>query len=242
MAAQRVRQPHAVLDLRSRRLKAMKIERLLDIHSHDRPIELLEIGTGSGGIAHYFGTHPTVPFKVTAVDVIDQRLLSHGYRFLKVEGTGLPFEANRFDVVLSNHVIEHVGPLSAQRHHLSEMHRVMRPGGMGYLAVPNRWQIKEPHYRVAFLSWLPRRLRTPYLKLTQRGHHYDCEPLTVGVLESLLADVGYTYRNMGTRALREMLAVEGTGPWLAKLGAKMPNAILDRLGPIIPTLVYQLRK
>ena len=42
------RLPHAVLDLPSRRLKALKIERLLDLSERHQPMRLLEIGTGSG--------------------------------------------------------------------------------------------------------------------------------------------------------------------------------------------------
>lgn len=54
----KARQPHAVLDLDSRRLKAIKIERLLDVSSRMQPMRMLEIGTGSGGIANYFRTQP----------------------------------------------------------------------------------------------------------------------------------------------------------------------------------------
>lgn len=54
------RQPHAVLDLPSRDWKAMKIERLLDLAKRPQPMRLLGVGTGSGGIAHYFATHPTL--------------------------------------------------------------------------------------------------------------------------------------------------------------------------------------
>lgn len=52
------RLPHVALDLASRDRKAQKIERLLGLADRPQPIRLLEIGTGSGGIAHYFGTHP----------------------------------------------------------------------------------------------------------------------------------------------------------------------------------------
>ena len=46
------RLPHAVLDIDSRRKKALKIERLLDLSTETQSVRLLEIGTGSGGIAH----------------------------------------------------------------------------------------------------------------------------------------------------------------------------------------------
>jgi ubiquinone/menaquinone biosynthesis C-methylase UbiE len=75
------RQPHAVLDLNSRRLKGIKIERLLGLPSRPQPVRMLEIGTGSGGIAHYFSTHPTLRIEVEAVDVVDSRLVKDGYRF-----------------------------------------------------------------------------------------------------------------------------------------------------------------
>ena len=47
-----IRQPHAVLDLPSRGCKAEKIARLLKLTAGNQAIRLLEIGTGSGGIAH----------------------------------------------------------------------------------------------------------------------------------------------------------------------------------------------
>lgn len=69
------------------------------------------------------------------MDVVDNRLVSYGYRYHEVEGVALPFADMNFDVVVSNHVIEHVGDEKAQVQHLHEIRRVMRPDGVGYLAV-----------------------------------------------------------------------------------------------------------
>ncbi|MDE2148835.1 MAG: class I SAM-dependent methyltransferase [Gammaproteobacteria bacterium] len=102
---------------------------------------ILEVGTGGGGIAHYFGTHPTLRCDVTAVDVHDIREIEEGYRFVKVEGVDLPFDDQSFDLVITNHVIEHVGDYDDQLRHLGEIHRVMKVGGSGYLAVPNCWML-----------------------------------------------------------------------------------------------------
>jgi ubiquinone/menaquinone biosynthesis C-methylase UbiE len=113
---------------------------------------LLEIGTGSGGIAHYFATHKSIRCDVAAVDVVDQRLLRDKFKFVLIEDTALPFANGSFDVVISNHVIEHVGNRDAQYHHLSEIHRVLKMDGVGYLAVPNRWMLVEPHYKLIFLK------------------------------------------------------------------------------------------
>lgn len=235
------RLPHAVLDLDSRSLKALKIERLLDLSARKQPIRLLEIGTGSGGIAHYFATHQSIDCAVTAVDVIDQRMLRDSFKFKLVEDTLLPFADGSFDVVLSNHVIEHVGNSDAQFHHLGEIHRVMSSEGLGYLAVPNRWMLVEPHYKLIFLSWLPRSMRSYYLRLLNRGNRYDCEPLTVNKLEKLLGEAGFVYRNLSTKALKETLAIEKNHSAIANAVGNIPNRFLDQLSCINPTLIYQLR-
>lgn len=45
----------------------------------------------------------------------------------------IPFEDNRFDVIFCNHVLEHVD--DAHRC-MTELHRVLKPGGFGILQVP----------------------------------------------------------------------------------------------------------
>lgn len=236
------RQPHAVLDLPSRNWKALKIERLLDLAQRPQPIRMLEIGTGSGGIAHYFATHPQLRCDVTAVDVVDNRLVHEGYEYLQVGGVELPFPDASFDVVITNHVIEHVGGSDAQHKHLEEVHRVMKSGGIGYLAVPNRWMLTEPHYRLKFLSWLPHSLRTPYLRLRRKGEFYDCEPLQMHQLERMLAFSGFHYYNICIEAWRETLTIECSGSFVARLLRETPDAPLRLLRRIIPTLIYRLER
>ncbi len=155
------RQPHAVLNLSSRTKKAIKIERLLELTPAPDRRKLLEIGTGSGGIA--------------------------------------------------------------------------------YLAVPNLWMVLEPHYRLAFLSWVPRCWRTLYLRLTGRGSNYDCEPPTKPQLEAMLA-AGLRYRFLSSKAVAVMCAVEGRDDWLLRLVTAVPESLLNLLGYWNPTLIYSLQR
>jgi ubiquinone/menaquinone biosynthesis C-methylase UbiE len=168
------RQPHAILDGDSRRLKAQKIARLVESARPLRGARLLDIGAGSGYIASNLREFVGAEGEVWAVDVNDQRRTNEGYRFKPVTGTELPFEDDSFDVVLSNHVIEHVGDRAAQLHHLGEIRRVLAPGGVCYLAVPNRWGLVEPHFRLPFLSWIPAGLRDP-ASATRRPRSPRCE-------------------------------------------------------------------
>jgi SAM-dependent methyltransferase len=235
------RRPHAVLDLDSRRWKALKIERLLELDRHPGPLRLLEVGTGSGGIAHYFGTHPSDRFEVEAVDVVDNRLVTEGYRYSAVTDVRLPFPDDSFDVVLSNHVIEHVGDEHQQRAHLAELKRVLRPDGVGYLAVPNRWMLVEPHYRLIFLSWLPRRWRSPYLRMSGRGSVYDCEPLQSGELDRLLRDCGFASEDLGPAALKQTFLIERPGRILTRVVCAIPDAAIGLFARVIPTLIRRIQ-
>ena len=236
------RQGHASLDLAARNLKAAKIERLLDLEHRSGPLRILEIGTGSGGIASYFATHPILDCHVDAVDVEDTRQIRDQYRFRLIEGTALPFSEASFDLVISNHVIEHVGDEDSQIDHLREVRRVLKPDGVGYLAQPNRWQWIEPHYKLAGLSWLPERSRTAYLRLRRRGHHYDCRPLSAGRLETLLEKAGFEFEQQHRRALLLTFEIERPDSlayrWVFK---RLPTWTYRLLRRLFPTLIYVLR-
>jgi phosphatidyl-myo-inositol dimannoside synthase len=233
------RQPHAVLDLASRKLKGMKIEKILHLNNNEKKMRLLEIGTGSGGIAHYFACQTNQTYEVVAVDTLDQRLVKEGYQFVLVKDTHLPFANESFDIVISNHCIEHVGEDDAQKNHLHEIKRVLKKEGVGYLAVPNRWMLIEPHYQLIFLSWLPKKWRTPYLQWAGKGKIYDCEPLAVQTLETLLNQTGFHFKNQSVEAIYLMHQIEPDHV-LASIIAACPRPFLEMLKPIIPTLIYTL--
>jgi SAM-dependent methyltransferase len=234
------RLPHAILDSDSRRLKARKIARLVE---PVRPLEgarLLDIGAGSGYIASNLGTIVGAQGEVWAVDVNDQRRTNEGYSFKPVTGTELPFEDGSFDVVLSNHVIEHVGERDDQLHHLREIRRVLEPDGVCYLAVPNRWGLVEPHFRLPFLSWAPRPLRDPYVRAARRGTHYDCNLPTRGQATRLFAEAGFTHEEATISAMRVLRELESMST-ATRLLCSAPQPVLKALLPLNPTMIFLLR-
>jgi SAM-dependent methyltransferase len=236
------RQPHIAPDLASRLPKAEKILRLLGLQPRERPWRILEVGTGSGGIAHFLGTHPDIRCEVTSVDVVDLRMVKEGYTYQRVEGTTLPFADEAFDVVITNHVIEHVGEHADQLHHLRECRRVLARDGLGYLSVPHRWMLVEPHFKLPFLSWIPRAWRDPYVRMMGKGQAYDCELLTLLGIEQLFAQADLQASNIGVEAMRAMLDIEGTRGVLRKGAAAVPDGVWRVLSPWIPTLIYRFRR
>jgi SAM-dependent methyltransferase len=225
------------MDVPSRILKARKIEALLGLGT-SASIRLLEVGTGSGAIASYFGSQTLGSYEVDAVDVTDSLVAREGFRFALVTGVQLPFADGAFDAVISNHVIEHVGDRTAQLAHLRELRRVMRPGAVGYLAVPSRWMLVEPHYHLAFLSWIPRRMRDRYISFWRGAPYYDCEPLTSAELEQLFEDADLNATSRGTDALLLTFQLERAGSFAHWLLARLPRAVLHALERGLPTHVY----
>src|SRR3546814_11909886 len=92
-----------------------------------------------------------------------------GYAFQVVDGTTLPYSNDTFDIVVSNHVIEHAGNADAQRHHLDEIRRVLAPDGVVYVAAPTRWRLVEPNFRLPFSASLLHPPRERYVRLVGQG-------------------------------------------------------------------------
>lgn len=59
---------------------------------------------------------------------------------VKADIQDLPFEDNSFEVIFCNHVLEHVAD---DKKALSELYRVMKPGGWGIFQVPIRYQLDK---------------------------------------------------------------------------------------------------
>ena len=104
-------------------------DRLFQIEHH-RALSILEIGCGPGALAE--SLHRWYPdARITAIDrdsrfIAFARANGKGVDFMEGDATNLPFEDQRFDVVVSNTVQEHVEPTAFWR----EQRRVLKPGGI----------------------------------------------------------------------------------------------------------------
>ncbi|MBQ4854713.1 methyltransferase domain-containing protein [Rhodanobacter sp. B2A1Ga4] len=236
------RQAHAISDRHSRLLKSAKIIKLIGEEQFGRAHDILEVGCGSGIISNALATAGGDRVKVCAVDVADNRVEKKGYTFQQVDGTTLPYPDKIFDIVVSNHVIEHVGDRKAQLCHLQEIRRVLKVNGLIYLAVPNKWRVVEPHYRLPLLSWFPQRICDAYLRLFKRGRYYDCAPLSARHAMALFQDAHLLADNATLRALRVTLQAEHSAHPVTRLvNGLLPDWSLAAFLPIIPTFVFLLR-
>jgi ubiquinone/menaquinone biosynthesis C-methylase UbiE len=112
---------------------------LSEISSGDR---VLDLGCGAGDLT---GDLAPPAADVVGVDVAEAalrraRARHPGITFLRAEVDGeLPLEDNAFDVVWSSEVIEHVADTARW---LSEVRRVLRPGGRLLLTTPSHGRLK----------------------------------------------------------------------------------------------------
>lgn len=234
------RQAHAILDITSRQRKARKIVALVGPERFESAKRVLEVGCGSGVISQTIArSFPQCVFD--AVDVTDNRIVEEGFRFTLVEGTTLPFADCAFDIIVSNHVIEHVGDIEEQKNHLLEIRRILKDGGILYLAAPNRWRLLEAHFRLPLLSWFPSHISDAYVRIAGRGTHYDCKPLGPVGFRRLFAQAGFSFRESTIDAVGFVLDEELGMPMLGRFVRHTHAAFLPLL-PCMPTFVYLLEK
>jgi len=132
---------------------------------------VLDVGSGCGELLNQFGdrydlcgVEPDEGASSIAREMMGERASIHVQG-----GESLPFEDNRFDVVTSFHVLEHVDDVGQV---IEEMIRVLRPGGVLCIECPNYLYPKEGHYGLWWVYGLPKWFAKIYLRLRGRSSDY----------------------------------------------------------------------
>ncbi len=110
----------------------------------------------------------------------------------------LPLPDACLDLVICNHVYEHVPDAGRL---FDEIHRVLRHGGVCYFGAASRLTIVEPHYKLPFLSWLPKWAADRYMRMAGRGPRYYENLRTWWGIERLLG--GFGRRDFTIAVLRD---------------------------------------
>jgi SAM-dependent methyltransferase len=107
---------------------------------------VLDVGAATGSLRNY-----DVACMVVAVDS-DTNAFRYAYesqttKHVYGQGEFMPFASGSFDLVLCQHVLEHIENPSLT---LSELARILKPNGRLYAAVPNGYGLCDGIYRFVF--------------------------------------------------------------------------------------------
>ena len=152
----------------------------------------------------------------------------------------MPFRSSSLDIVVLNHVLEHV---TDQTRLLSETWRVLKPKGICYLSCPNQYSLVEPHYRLPFLSWLPRGIANSYVRLTGRGKTYVDDLPSYWRLKNLTRQFTFEDKTLAVLEAPGLLAPGDEGlKSRSRLVEWIPAFLKRALLPLSPVWIVILRK
>lgn len=218
----------------NRESKARKILKVLKEARGEQieQLSILDIGTGNGEISSFIGKTNDV----CSVDIFDTRQSTANFNFYLCNES-LPFKNESFDIVISNHVIEHVHD---QKLHLSEIKRVLKKGGFLYLATPNRLWPYEVHYKLFFLHYLPQPLFIKLLK-TFGLYEEDVVLVTLNGVNTLLGkDKLTSYSGKIIKNPKKYLM--NVSPFFEKILNSIPDKLLNLTTLIHPTFIFVYKK
>lgn len=224
---------------RSREAKADMIVRVLEHHMGDLARKsMLDIGCNDGDITRYlsakFRESTGVDNDPEIVELAQQKHASSGISFLVNDSVSLPFTDARFDVVVANHIFYYC---HEQARMAEEIYRVLKPGGVCYLAITNgiftKWYMK-----------FPARIREFLISITLRGSANVGVPKTSFEYREILCkfrihDITYDILKTPEKFQHKARGWQGL---VLSLVRRLPSGLVKRVSMYSPTLIYLAEK
>lgn len=188
----------------------------------------LDLGCGTGSfllLAAEAGMQiEGVEYNPVYVTKARERLSTSGYGNVSVtegKGEALPYTDGQFTFINAAEVIEHVqDPIQV----LHEMYRVLASGGIAYVSVPNRFGMRDQHYKMYFINWLPRSWADALIHAMGRGKHSieaghqelgEMHYMTYGRAKRLMKKTGFSVEDIREKKIRAHTNGIGTFSTLA---------------------------
>ena len=221
-------------DRQAREKKARTILAVLQdfLGSNTNSMNLLDIGASTGIIdsflADFFGSVIGLDIDTEAIEFAKNSFSKNNLEFRVADAMDLDFQDNAFDIVVCTHIYEHVPNPDTL---MQEIYRVLKPGGICYFAAGNRMSLMEPHYRLPFLSIIPRSLAHIYMRLTGKGKYYHEKHLMLSGLRKLVRS--FTLHDYTTKIIDDPLRFKAE--YMLK-----PNSTKHTLAKFIAHFAYWL--
>jgi SAM-dependent methyltransferase len=155
-----------------RTLRTVEILRVFKFLGH-KPKKILDFGYGDGQI--------TNSLREKGYNIIGLDNSKGNYEkasswfpecdFRLYDGLNIPFEENSFDTVILNDVLEHI-PYDLIDKLIVGIKKVLKPNGVIYISVTNKFGLIEPHTRIPFITWFPKIFWKYIEKVYKSRTHY----------------------------------------------------------------------
>lgn len=181
---------HSMYDKDLRLIKANKTLSVLgDYLGELSNLKLLDIGCSSGIMtyeyAKFFKNVIGIDLDKKAVEFAKKNKQSENIKYFigPIEESNFDYET--FDVITCSHIYEHV-PSSNDL--IDEIYNLLKPGGVCYFAAGNRYNLNiiEAHYRLPFLSFLPKKIANIYIGIFRKEKAYYETHLSLTKLRKLV--------------------------------------------------------
>ena len=177
-----------MFDLDIRVKKSKKAINVIKDHLHElKDLNLLDIGCSTGIMTNeyskYFSKTIGIDIDKEAINYALKNFNNQKITFFQASYDDERITKQRFDVITCSHIYEHV---SDSKDLLDTIYNILEPGGVCYFVGGNRFKIIEPHFKLPFLSFLPKKVARLYLKLTKKEGDYYQKHLSLFNLKNLV--------------------------------------------------------
>ena len=148
---------------------------LKDYFNDTSSLSLLDIGSSTGIMTNEYAKHfknvTGVDVDTTAVQYSNNQFKRENLKFICAPIEESDFPDLSYDVITCSQIYEHV---PSDKKLIEEIFRLLKPGGVCYFAAGNRFKIIEPHYKLPFLSFFPKKVANIYIRLfTKHDFYYE---------------------------------------------------------------------
>jgi len=174
-------------DKQSRVIKAKKIVAVIsDYLGNLSKLSCLDLGCSIGyiteALAKHFEKVVGVDVDGNAIGIAKKNIKKQNISFYISHERELDFPDKNFDVVVFNQIYEHVKDPGVI---FLEIERILKKDGVCFFGARNKYGIFDGHYKLPFISWLPKGLSDFYLRIFSPKKHYDINLLSLSDLKKL---------------------------------------------------------
>lgn len=234
-----------ILDESDRLQKAQQILGVLKKHLQSKKLEslkLLDYGCSSGVITNFLTDHFAqtigVDVDTSAIQEACKTYQKPNLKFIQTSDEHIPFEDASLDVVLCNQVYQFVKDPELM---MSEIYRVLVPGGVCFFGARNKWAVMEPQYHLPFVHWLPKSWANFLVRITNRGEFYFANYQNYWQLKKLCQS--FKIRDYTLKILQEPEKYDFASVVKYKKVVRfMPKVIIQTMLPFVPNFIWILEK